>query len=35
MKTIMHLKAYKNKVIKSDIKESVYNCIIKYYNCFC
>ena len=34
-KTIMYLKAYKNKVVKSDIKESVYNCIIYYYNCFC
>lgn len=34
-KTIMYLKAYKNKVVKSDIKESVYNCIINCYNCFC
>lgn len=33
-KTIMYLKAYKNKVVKSDIKESVYNCIINCYNCF-
>lgn len=34
-KIIMYLKAYKNKVVKSDIKESVYNCIINCYNCFC
>ena len=34
-KTIMYLKVYKNKVVKSDIKESVYNCIINCYNCFC
>ena len=34
-KIIMYLKAYKNKVVKSDIKESVYNCIIICYNGFC
>ena len=31
----MYLKAYKNKVVKSDIKESVYYCIINCYNGFC
>ena len=34
-KTIMYLKAYKNKVVKTDTKDSVYNCIIICYNGSC